>query len=242
MAKVNDDVKPYFLRVRDWKIRNIVMMYFEARERFMSCRRIFRKDLSLSFEKLKEISDILFEIKEAHHLIFKRVIDPEKGRYDKSRKISPDEIETEFMNNIGLLFHKIMVTRELKYLMDHYVEDIEAFQRNNENLQYNLNRIDELFIRGIEIIKSLLGRYKNNILLLTYLLEDPARIKKHLGQDVIDLLDKFVDGRGLDEVYYSVGKYYSENGWTDKARKMLKEAVRRNPRHPHASAALTKLE
>lgn len=234
-------VKPYFLRVRNWKIRNMVMMYLEARERFLTCRRTFRKDFSLSFETLKEMSDILFEIKENHHLIFKRVIDPEKGKFEKSFKITPDEVETEFMNNIGLLFHKIMVTRELKYLMDHYVEDSAAFQRSSENLQYHILRIDELFTRGIEIIKSLLGRYKTNILLLTYLLDDPARVKRHFGQDVEELLEQFVDGRGLDEVYYSVGKYYLENGWPDKAKKVLKEVQKRNPQHELALAALAKL-
>jgi hypothetical protein len=235
-------VKPYFQRVRNWKVRNMVMRYLDARERFMACRRIFRKDLSLSFEKLKEISDILFEIKEDHHLVFKRLSNPEKNKYEKSHKITPDEIETEFMNNIGLLFHKVMVTRELKYLMDHYVEESEAFQRSSDNLQYHLHRMDELFTRGIEIIKSLLARYKDNILLLTSLLEEPLRIKRHFGQGVAEFLEQFVDGRGLDEVYFLVGKYYSENGWPEKARHMFTLALKRNPSHPQAQTELMKLK
>jgi hypothetical protein len=237
----SNSVKPYFIRVRNWKIRNMVMMYMDAHDQFKTCRRMLRKNLSLSFEKLKDISDILFTIKEDHHLIFKRLVDPEKGKYEKSHKIMPNEIETEFMNNIGLLFHKVMVTRELKYLMENYVEDSEAFHRSSENLQYHLNRIDELFARGTEIIKTLLKRYNDNILLLSSLLEDPLRVKKHFGMDVNALLAEFADGRGVDDLYFQVGKYCSDNGWQDKAQKMLRETLARNPAHSKARSELEKL-
>jgi len=238
----NHDVKPYFLQIRNWKIRNMVLLYWEAREMFLASRRLLRKDVFLRFDKMKELSDILFEIKEEHHLIFKRLVDLQKKKFEKSRKIMPDEIETEFMNNIGLLFHKIMVMRELKYLRDHYVEENDAFQKSEESLLYNLNKIEELFERGIEILKSLISRHKDNILLLTLLLEDPDRTKRHFGQDLNDMLEQFVDGRGLDEVYYSVGKFYAENGWNDKAKKMLKEAMKRNPGHQNAKAELAKID
>ncbi|MFQ6113942.1 MAG: hypothetical protein ACE5NG_07605, partial [bacterium] len=71
------------------------------------------------------------------------------------------------MKNIGLLFHKVMVVRELKYSMEHYVEASEAFQKSKEDLQFHLKKIDSLFDEGIEILKDLVGRYRDNILLLT---------------------------------------------------------------------------
>ncbi|NIR50689.1 tetratricopeptide repeat protein [candidate division KSB1 bacterium] len=237
----NNDPKPYLHRIKDWKIRNMVNRYLEAREQFVACRRMLRNDLFISFEKMREICDILYTIKEDHHLLFKRLIDPQKHKFEKAHKFMPDKVETEFMNNIGLLFHKVMVTRELKYVMEHYVEQSDVFQKNMDNLQFHLRKIDELFDEGIDILKCLTGRYKDNILLLTLLLEDPARTKKHFGQNAVELLEQFVDGRGLDEVYYSVGKFYARNGWNEKAKNTLEEALKRNPQHKKAQKQLAEI-
>jgi hypothetical protein len=238
-----EDVKPYFLQIRDWKIRNMVMLYWEAREMFMANRRVLRRNGFLPFDKMKAMSDILYEIKEQHHLIFKRLVDPQKKKFEKSRKIMPDEIETEFMNNVGMLFHKLMVMRELKYSMDHYVEANDALRKSEEALLYQLNQIvEELFGRGVEILTALIRRHKDNIFLLTLLLDDPKRTKRHVGQDVNNTHEQFVDGRGLDEVYYSVGRFYAQNGWNDKAKRMLNEVLKRNPGHQGAKTELDKID
>ncbi len=234
-------VKPYFLRIRDWKVRNMVMMYLEAREKFMSSRRFPFRDISVSYERLREISDILFGLKEDYHLIFKRALDPEKGKYEKSHKITPDEVEAEFMNNIGLLFHKVMVTRELKYSMEHYVEDSRDFQRSKDNLQYQQEKIAELFEHGIEIIRNLLRRYKDNILMLSYLIEEPSKIRRHFGRDAFSLLHEYLDDQGLDEVCFKIGKYFLKNGWQEKASKMFKETLKHNPQHVNARRELSRV-
>lgn len=234
-------VKPFLMRIRNWKIRNMVMLYLNARDKFKNYRRMIRSGVFISFERMIEVCDILFEIKEVHHLLFKRLIDPQKMKFEKTNKFTPDEVEMQFMNNIGLLFHKVMVARELKYLMEHYFEESEAFKRNQEELQSHLRKIDALFDDGIEILKSLIGKYKDNILLLTLLLEDPSKTKKHFGQNLVEIIAQFVDGKGLDEVYYSVGKFYAQNGWKDKALEMLNEALKRNPNHKNAQQSLSKL-
>ena len=241
MAKVGS-ANPYLVRIKDWKIRNMVMLYLDAREKFLTYRRMLKKGIFISFEKMREICDILYEIKEDHHLIFKRLVDPQKNRFERAPKFTPSKVETEFMNNIGLLFHKVMVTRELKYLMEHYIEESEAFQKSEENLQYHLSKINALFGEGIEILKNLVVLHKDNILLVTLLLEDPARTKKHFGQDAYEMLEKFANGKGLEEVYFSVGSYYARNGWSDNARKMLEEALRRNPKHLSALELLNTID
>ncbi|MFQ5865838.1 MAG: tetratricopeptide repeat protein [bacterium] len=236
-----DPVKPYLNRVKNWKIRNMVMLYLDAREKFKTYRRMIRSDVNISFAGMREICDILYEIKEDHHLLFKRVIDPKKKKFEKAHKFMPDEVETNFMNNIGLLFHKVMVARELKYLMEHYVEESETFRKSKEDLQFHLKKIDSLFDEGIEILKTLVGQYKDNILLLTLLLENPHQTKKQFGKDAVELIEQFVDDKGLDEVYYSVGKFYAQNGWKYKAEEMLREALKRNPNHKNAQQFLSNL-
>ncbi|MFQ5824225.1 MAG: tol-pal system YbgF family protein [bacterium] len=237
----NTNVKPYLIRIKNWKIRNIVMLYLEAKEKFKTYRRMIRSGVFISFERMREICDILYEIKEEHHLIFKKLINPKKKKFEKAHKIMPDEIETNFMNNIGLLFHKVMLARELIYLMEHYVEESEAFQKSKEDLQFHLRKIDSLFDEGIEILKNLVGQYKDNILLLTLLLENPDQTKKSFGKNAVEIIEQFADGKDLDEVYYSVGKFYADCGWQEKAKNMLKEALKRNPNHQNAQQYLTNL-
>ncbi len=238
----SDAVKPYLQRIKDWKIRNMVMLYLEAREQFLACRKELRKGLSISFNKMLEICDILYEVKEDHHLIFKKLQDPKRNKFEPAQKFMPCKWETEFMNNIGLLFHKVMVARELKYQLENYVEQDDAYQRNRDNLNYHLKKIDELFNEGVEILKHLIARHRDNILLLTLLLEDPERTRRHFGQDAWDLIAHFADGRGLEELYYAVGKYYAENGWRDKAIRMLEKALKLNPKHPGARKVLSGLQ
>ncbi|MCG8607392.1 hypothetical protein MJD09_20720 [bacterium] len=235
-------MKPYLARIKHWKIRNMIRLYLEAREQFLLYRKRLRKKTSISFEGMRKICDILYEIKEDHHLIFKRLIDPQKNKFEKERKYLPCTIETEFMNNIGLLFHKVMVTRELKYLMEHYIEESDSFQKTEENLEYHLQIIDSLFDEGIKTLKSLILRYKDNTLLLSLLLENPKRTKRHFGANAAELLEQFVEGKGLDEVYFSVGMYYAENGWKEKAREMFDEALKRNPSHRLAIGQVNSLK
>lgn len=236
-----NDVKPYLKRAKNWKIRNMVMLYLEAREKFRHYQRSSKRGDMLSFDKLREICDILFEIKEEHHLVYKKLVDPQKNKFEKGHKFMPDQVETEFMNNIGLLFHKVMVARELKYVMEHYMEKSDTFQKNEESLQTHLNKIGALFDEGIEILTALIKQNRDNILLLTLLLEDAAHTKKHFGKNAGEIIEQFGRGKGLGEVYYSVGKYYVDCGWTDKAKKMFKAAVHEDAAHKRARASLRKL-
>lgn len=236
-----NEVKPYLRKIRDWKIRNMVMLYLEASELFIECRRKLKKDVFISFDKLREICDILYEIKEDHHLIFKRLIDPQKSKFESADKFMPEEIEIAFMNNIGLLFHKIMVTRELKYVIEHYVEGSQEFQKNHDSLTAQLNQIAQLFREGEEILNSLLPLHKDNLLLLTLFLENPRTTKRHLGKDIHEIISQFSNGHPVEEMYRVVADFYARNGWKDKADKILKETLKRAPDHNGARKALKDL-
>lgn len=241
MSKNIDDVKPYLKKIKNWKIRNMIMLYLEARGKFKDCNKLMKTDKAISFERMREINDILYEIKEAYHLLYRRLLDPHKKKFENTMKFTPNQIEIEFMNNIGLLFHKIMVARELKYVMEHYVQEDEAFQKNEENLLTNLARIDELFDEGIDILKALIRQNTDNVLLLTLLLENAENTKKHFGNNAVKIIEQFSNGNGLDEVYYHVGKYYADCGWKNKAKKMLQSAVKRNKDNVKAQEVLATL-
>lgn len=241
MSRNNPDVKPYLVRVKNWKVRNMVMLYLEAREQFKDYHKMIRSGAFISFAKIRDICDIMFEIKEDHHLLFKRLLDPRKMRFEPAHKFTPDRVEIEFMNNVGLLFHKSMVARELKYTMEHYMEGSEAFKKTSEDLLYNLNKMNSLFDEGIDIVRNLIRKYSDNVLLLTLLLENTALVKRHFNQSAVELLKAVGDGFSLDEMYFLVGSFYANSGWLEKAKSMLKETLRRNPGHRSAQEWLNQL-
>ncbi|MFQ5648311.1 MAG: hypothetical protein ACE5IY_00050 [bacterium] len=240
---MSDDaaVKPYLKRIKKWKIRNMIMLYLEGRDRFKKYNRMVKRGTFLSFAKLRELCDILYEAKEEHHQLYKRLQDPRKSRFEKANKFVPDEIELEFMNNIGLLFHKLLVARELKYVIEHYVEESETFQKNSENLKNQLELIDVLFDEGIKILESLITRNTDNVLLLTLLLENPEMTKRHFGKNAVQLVEHFGSGTGLDDLYFSVGQYYVACGREEKAKKMFKSALKNNAKHKLARQQLSDL-
>lgn len=236
-------VKPYVQRVKNWKIRNMVMLYLEAREQFRSIRSVsVRRSARRSFDTMREICDMLYEIKEDHHLLYRRLVDLKKKKFEKTYKFMPDTVDLDFMNNIGLLFHKVMVARELQYVLEHYVEESETFQRTKESLDNQLALIASLFDDGIRILKELIRRNNDNMLLLTLLLENSEMVKRHFGAGADAFIREFVTDRGLDEVYFSVGRFYFECGRRDNAARMLKAALKQNSKHEPARGLLAELK
>jgi tetratricopeptide (TPR) repeat protein len=239
---MNNDrhVRPYFKRIKNWKIRNMVVGYLSARSRF---RHLLegRNDSAdsetnawLSFEEMKEISDILFELKEDQHLIYRRLIDPQRNVFEDSHKFQPDEVAIAFMNNVGLIFHKVMVARELDYILEHYVEHMIIFQDNKVNLETLLQEIDELFEEGVDILGRFILANSDNPLLLTMLLEHKTMVRRHFGPEADRIVLSFATNGGLDEAYYKAGRYYYECGRPAAAGEMLKAALQQNPDHGKA--------
>ena len=217
------------------------MLYLEARDSFKRYGKLLKKGTDLSFGKMRGICDMLYQIKEDHHLLYKRVVDPRKGKFERAEKFLPDDYDLAFINNVGLLFHKVMVARELKYVLEHYVENSIVFKRNKDHFESQIKLIDELFDEGIEVLKSLIVRNNGNLLLLSLLLENPDMIKKHFGKSADNLIKQFSNGKGLSEVYFSVGKYYVECGHKDRAKKMLRTALKNNAKHVKAKELMSEL-
>lgn len=237
-----DDVKPYLARIKDWKVKNMVRNYLLARRDFKSYQQSSAKGMSLAFAAMKEIGDRLYEVKEDHHLLYKRVVDPNKNKFEDARKFTPNKIEIDFMNNVGLIFHKILVARELKYVMEHYVEESETFLRNQESLHSNLQKIDLLFDEGLEIVKSFILSQPDNILLLTLLLDDTEKTSRHFGKNTAEIIRQFGNGRSLGDLYYRVGKYYLYCGRREHAKRMFKSAVKVDAQHRKAMVYLRRLK
>ncbi|MEE4310612.1 MAG: hypothetical protein V2J62_01975 [candidate division KSB1 bacterium] len=231
-------VSRYIQDIRDWKIREMVTGFLESKFMF---EKSIAAEKDISFSILKKLCDMLFEIKENHHLIFRKIVDPKKRTFEIAQKFTPNEEQINFMNTVGLLFHKVMVARELKYVMDYYQEDSTDYQETKASLSRNLDRIRVLFDEGIHVLLSMLKSHIDNIHLISYFLENANFCSELFNMDLESLIKIISKKDGLESAYLLAAQFYSENGWLEKAEVMCKKALAVNPQNTVARSLLASL-
>jgi hypothetical protein len=238
MEEAKSKISPYIAGIKDRKIRQIISRYLETYRLFKEYNKSFHEGVIMSYSNLRKVHDTLWEIKENFHLIYKRVLNPKKKIFEPANKFTPLDSEINFMNNVGLLFHKVMVARELKYVLDYYEEDSSGYQETCASLERNLDRIDSLFDQGIKLIVQMLENYQNNIQLITYFLENKKIHESLIQKSNIELLKILSRGRDIEDIYMDAVHYYQNSGWTDKAEEVLRELLKINPSHEKAALML----
>jgi len=238
MAPSKNEVSPYIQNIKDWQIRDIISRYLEALITFKEFNHSFHKGEIMSFSNLRKIHDILWDVKEKFHLIYKRVLNPKKRIFEQANKLTPTESEIKFMNNVGLLFHKVMVARELKYVLDYYEEDSSGYQDTRASLEHNLERVNILFEQGTELLVKTLVNYKDNIQLLTYFLENKEMCEPLLEKRHEEVLKIISGGKKIEDIYMEAVRYYQFSGWINKAESVLKELLEIKPGHKEATVLL----
>lgn len=238
MQEIMTNVSQYIVSIHDRKIRNIISRYLEAYMMFLEYNQSFHKGVIMSFTNLRKLNDVLFQIKEDFHLVYKRVLNPRKKIFEQANKFTPNESEINFMNNVGLLFHKILVARELKYVLDYYEEDSNGYQETIASLERNLDRINLLFDQGLELLVHMLDNYQNNLQLITYFLENKETCAKILSKNVNEILQMLSRGRSIEDIYMDAIHYYQNSGWRDRTEALLKELLKINPKNEKATVML----
>jgi hypothetical protein len=214
---------------KPWLIRKAISNYFRASNAFSNLDRERSNGHLVRFESLKNLSDILFDIKEDMYLIFRRLVNPKKRIFEDANKYTPSQFETEFINNVGLLFHKTMIVRELEYVMEHYTEEDEELKAAENDFNIHWLRMKVLFNNGIEIIKRMLEQYKDNLVVISYFLENDRYVEDVLKENIHDLLSRLYGEDNYTHAYIDVGEYCIKRGWNDKAKKILGDALSLDP-------------
>ncbi|HDP99386.1 MAG TPA: tetratricopeptide repeat protein [bacterium] len=238
MVAENDQISPYIKKVKDWKFREIISGYFDAVLMFKQHYHPRSKTNTITFSTLRKVCDILYDTKENLHLIFRHLINPKKQIFEQAHKITPSELEIAFMNNVGILFHRVMVSRELKYLLDYYEEDSGGYEESKSSLELNLRKIDELIEQGVEILIKMLENYQDNILIITYFLENKKALTKAFKNRFKCIIKILIKDQKLEDIYLSTGKYYMASGWYEKAELAFERALKSHPGHPEAKKLL----
>ncbi len=219
--------RTYLAAIKPWKIRNMVEGYLAAWQIFHKHHRTKSAErYALSFETLNKISATLYDVKEDHHLLFRR---PERAlQRHEQHKLVPTYSETTLIDHVGLLFHKAMVAKELRYILERYAHDERNWALHFKELQENLERMETLFMEGLELVGSLVRNDAENVLLLAYLIEHRRTVAKCFGIRPNEVVTKLVVKTKQAHVYYSVAQYYYESGWYERAKEVLRKALDKN--------------
>ncbi len=236
------EVSPYLQSIRDWQISHMVAGYISAYAAFQEAYKRAHPLSEFPFRDLEKLSNALFELKEDHHLIYKRVVGPDWVKKEDRHKLDPGEIEIRFIGNVGMLFHKFLAARELKYIHLHYDPLSDAGSDAAEQLILVLRQIRELFESGREMLLEFIRTHSTNVMLLAYLYAHSKVIKSGLGLSGIEILKQSTGCSNLEPIYFRISKYYVESGWYDRAQKLLRQIIRRNPKQQEARALLQQVK
>lgn len=235
------NVTPFVANSKDWIISKSVISYMRAKNMFANILRNLKGDKEVEFQDLLKLTETLEEIKDDLHLIFKRLVNPQENIYENVAKYQPAHCELQYRNNVGLLYHKAMVTRELKYLMAYYKEDSSGYFETHLSFRSYINRINRLFTEGIIILQELMKFNHHNTLLMMFLLENSHYVQSTLGLPTEQLIKQILGHDDLSFAYLQVGKYYFESGWYAKARKILLDGQQLNPDNTKVTKFLEKI-
>ena len=224
--------KNYLTAIKEWKIRNMIAGYIEARMLFKSFRLDAKSKRLIPLEELRKICSLLDEVKGQHRLLFSQP--EEKAGARGAAKISPGAADVDFLANVGQLAHKVLMARELREASEHYPATESAQQTTNDFLKENLEDIDRLFDEGVQRVVGLMAAHRENRLLIAYLLEDAYRIGKVLQMNCDELLMKMTETPTLEKALMATARYYIESGWFDKATDLLKRVIKLNAANAEA--------
>jgi len=234
-------ISSYILGIKDWKIQEIISGYVDAFLIFNKSAKTRHSQRQVAFSQLRKMSDIFYDAKENFHLIFKRLLNPKKQIFEQVNKLTPHQNEINFMNNVGLLFHRVMIARELKYLLDSYEKDSEFYQDTQKSFEINIHKIAQLFEQGTDLLLKLLADYINNINLIAYFIDNKADLLPILEEKYNEILRILTGSKKVENAYLIAAQYYVESGWFDKAIALLKDILKIDPQNTQAFHLLESL-
>jgi len=233
--------RSYLAAAKSWKIRNMIEGYVTARLTLLQQWRPKTSDHHVpSFEVFKKICDILQYVKDDHHLIYRR---PEAAHSRNERhKLVPGYAETAFINHVGLIFHKTMVAKELRYILERYAHDERNWEMHFQELQTNLARLEKFFEQDREALTAFIRSQSENALVLAFLLENQRAVAKCFGIRPTEVLSTFAAKLEPEQVHYVVAQYYYESGWYERAHEIVQKALQKNSHDQRIRELLQQVE
>ena len=227
---------------RERKIVTIVYSFLHAIRIFRQMENGYKAG-SLKFPNLANFVDdrgqsFLFTLKTACHDLFRQNIS------------SPTEREQIFDLTVGSIFHLAMKLREDLYQLEFYGPKYrelgekknlnpaqealvskfkEVFSRAKDSLKAGMEEVALLMEDSFRQLKDLLEEYRENGLLLRFLLEEKKLVEDTLGEKGVERVFRFLYGRDESEPYLLAGESYFQSGFYSQAIRAFSQALEKNP-------------
>ncbi len=226
---------------KNWIILEIVRDYLYSHIRFQSIYKKY-KTQALSFDDIEEFATDkdptlpLFNLKESCHMLF---------RYQGEEQSSDEEKLLDLA--IGSIFHEAMKLRENLYQLKVYKPRYLQIQKSPQTSDYertllrefmkiggktekrlaeSMMEIKRLFQDTLEQLAHLLPRYKDNAVLIKFLLRNKGLLQQAFGRrrGLKLIVDMFPGGLG--EAYDIEGRSYLASEHYDLAAEFFSQALK----------------
>ena len=102
--------------------------------------------------------------------------------------------------------------------------------------------IDELFLKAIFHLREIFVSYKDNVLLIRFLLDNKKTVEKVFGKNSFTQLTNQMFPDGIHEAYLLVAENCAKNGWYKEAEKYLKNALKADRKNKKAQKLYKELK
>lgn len=227
---------------KNWLILEIVRDYFYAYIQFQSFYEKHKTN-TLNFDEVekfitdKDPSLPLFNLKESCHMLF---------RNQGEEQCSDEERLLDLA--VGSIFHEAMKIRENLYLLEVYKprylqqvrtsKEVSSYEkkllqamkkigvRTEMRLYESIIELKRLFQDTLKQITNLLPLYKDNPVLMRFLLRNKNLLQQAIGKRKgLKIISDIFPG-GLGEAYYVEGKGYLESEHYDLAADFFNQALK----------------
>jgi tetratricopeptide (TPR) repeat protein len=229
-------------RERDRKIVTILYSFLHAIRIFRRMEIAYRAGV-LKFSDLANFVDdrgqsFLFTLKSACHDLFRQ------------SPSNPSEREQIFDLTVGSIFHLAMKLREDLYQLEFYGPKYrelgrksslneaqealvskfkEVLSRADDSLKEGMKEVALLMEDSFRQLNDLLEEYRENGLLLRFLLEEKKLVEDTLGENGVERIFRFLYGQDASAPYHLAGESYFQSGFYSQAIRSFSRALEKDP-------------
>ncbi len=242
---------------KDVFVRDLFHDFFEAKLHFDKIQSGYKKSGNIAFSildewvgtesrkgplwTLKDQSHTLYRSGEHNNTLYENLFDWTLGSiFHESMKLKEDAYQVEsYKPLLELEYSEHSNNKALSSIIHEYYVLIE---KANQNLTEELESVHELFAKAIYHLRQMVITYKDNALLLRYLLDNSKRVCKIFGKNAwTEIVGEMFNG-GEVELVNIVGAFCMEKGWYEDAHDYLKQSLTMDKKNKVAQNHLNELK
>lgn len=226
---------------REEYLRDLVEKFFYCREIFIRLWEEFQEKGRVDGRVMDEFIGTaenrgeLWQLKDLTHALLDRPVE----------RITHD---FAFERSIHLLFHDLMSFKEHVYVVNQFTETLsQKYSTGDRELTLVLKNFQHLisimqkeipeeiklaysmFEIAKDLLRSMFPRWKGNALIIRYLLDNSAILRKNYGRDASKKILGEIFPEGIEYAYLVVAEWCKRSGRNDTGLKYLRKAERINP-------------